>query len=107
MSGFVEAVNTMREKSIELGIRLAKLKDENDELLHKSKKILTSVKELVGNTRAPVLCSICLEKNVDACLTPCGHCACIECIDKAKQNHNIHRCLFCRTRVVDVVRIYI
>lgn len=56
----------------------------------------------LGNT-----CSLCLQRNVDSFMNPCGHTACSECINKLKkmENHNTN-CFICRKKVNSFNSLY-
>ena len=50
----------------------------------------------MGNT-----CSLCLQRNVDTYMQPCGHTGCSECIKKLKDKMGDYdcNCFICRKRV--------
>lgn len=51
-------------------------------------------------------CAICLEKEPDSALYPCGHmCMCYECAVSVK-NQRSALCPMCRQPIVDILRIY-
>lgn len=49
-----------------------------------------------------ILCTICLEKNIDYCINPCGHCFCKSCINKLTS-----KCHICRGLVKEKIKLYV
>ena len=54
-------------------------------------------------------CPVCLNNDADTVLTPCGHCACITCINQLMSallaSGKKHTCSVCRSDIRDVVRL--
>jgi len=68
--------------------------------LHKYVKTINGLNN--GST-----CSICLQKQVDTYLEPCGHTVCADCVTKIKGNdeYNVN-CFICRKNVIRFNKLY-
>jgi len=53
-------------------------------------------------------CSLCLQRQVDTFMEPCGHTACSECIDELKQRNGEYscNCFLCRKKVFKFHKLY-
>ena len=57
----------------------------------------------LGNT-----CSLCLQRNVDTYMNPCGHTGCSQCIKELKDRMGEYNCncFICRKKVIDFKALY-
>lgn len=108
-STYIEKLDSMRKLFSEA--TEAKIRESQDVLNTISGK-LTLNRELIHDflksiipeeNRKSNLCSICFEKELNACLNPCGHSFCKECTGKF---HN-SSCPTCRTRYQTVLPLYL
>jgi len=51
-------------------------------------------------------CSLCLQKQVDTFLEPCGHTGCGECIDKYIKRDSNNNCFICRQTIFKRHKLY-
>ncbi|CAI5993257.1 unnamed protein product, partial [Closterium sp. NIES-64] len=68
-------------------------------LAHEQARAEQAEKE-AESAKAAWTCRICLAADVSAVLVPCGHVLCASCIA------SVHRCPFCRSHVVQTVRLF-
>ena len=53
-----------------------------------------------------LLCSICMENQVNTAIIPCGHTFCSKCLSENSVN-NFNKCSLCRNNILHFFKIYI
>ena len=107
-SNYEELIKAMRDKALEFGTHLSRVKKANDELVVKAEKACNTLHDLIGSVR-PVprkSCICCYTRDVTLCLVPCGHVLCDNCAERARQRSPA-RCFTCRARIESTMKIYI
>ena len=95
---------------------IKKINDNNDHLEKKQKLVkqtfiynsyLDVVKEFNSLNNGST-CNLCLGKQVNTYMEPCGHTACSDCIEELKRRNNEYRinCFICRKEVYKFHKIY-
>jgi hypothetical protein len=74
---------------------------------------LMSISREINNIYETSKCMICLTRNVDTFMNPCGHTGCSECIKRHLYDHHNtaysrqkRNCFICKTNVVSINKIY-
>ena len=112
---FLEKVNSKCSQdtsSIESGIKdicndikdNSEIKEARDKYILEKKKYYKylNIIKLFNQMNVGSTCSICLSENVTSYFNPCGHTACINCIEK---NHD-KNCPLCRSYIQSVHKLY-
>ena len=78
-----------------------KLKKEIEKYKYLLKNVLNENSELceLHNIKSKLECKICMDRNINTFIIPCGHVICNLCI-------NIQECPYCRTPIQDKKTIY-
>ena len=82
----------------------AKLETKLD--LAKKHKFLLQQKQ-IERLREVVLCPICMDKQKNISLEPCGHALCKSCVDTLDMSGGQKGCPLCRKKVKAVHQIYL
>lgn len=88
-----------------------KLKSAKEEYINKRKLINKHLCLInaVNKLNIAAICPICLTDKIDSYCNPCGHTACIKCLDKNSSiinNINHNKCPICREHVMDIRKLY-
>ena len=95
--------------------RKIKEKNDNSEIKPKYEKelyilnyYLQNFVKKVNKINLGTTCSLCLQRNVDTYMNPCGHTGCSECISKLKKSMGEYNCncFICRTKVLSFNALY-
>ena len=64
--------------------------------------------KIINNGNLGSTCSLCLQRNVDTYMNPCGHTGCSECINKLKERMGEYNCncFICRKKVIKFNALY-
>lgn len=62
----------------------------------------------VNNGNLGTTCSLCLQRNVDTYMNPCGHTGCSQCINELKERMGEYNCncFICRKKVIKFNALY-
>ena len=92
--------------------------DENDKLSELKKEYIQCRKLLnkhiylinsINSWNTSAICPICITDKIDSYCNPCGHTACIKCLDKNSSiinNINHNKCPICREHIMDIRKLY-
>ena len=98
---FATILSQIKAKSEEFSSYLTECNELNEQLRHKSQKLL---KLIDTKNRTPnKLCSICYVQPIQIALLPCGHVLCVGCSERAI---NRSRCFQCRGALDGSLKIY-
>ena len=98
----IEVANKIRENN-----ECEKMKEEyllQNHILQQYWKCIQNINALnKGST-----CSLCLQRQVDTFMEPCGHTGCSECIEKLKDRFGEYNCncFICRKKVLQFRKLY-
>jgi hypothetical protein len=76
-------------------------KDKLDQLKALDEVIRQAQAKTIISKSDALECKICMDKRVDMCLVPCGHCFCSNCINKAS------KCYICTREIFIKQKLYI
>jgi hypothetical protein len=82
--------------------------EENNEKLMKLVEEIKLLKNIIGvndispSKNSSIMCFICAEKSIEACLNPCGHTFCNSCVSKIANQ----RCYMCRKTVISSTKLF-
>ncbi len=104
----MEQVTTINETKLKLTdlSYIINLKISNyDNLLNEYKNMVKNILADESNTckiMNDMLCTICYEKEINKCITPCGHTICNDCSVKLNG-----KCFICNQKYTSVVKLFI
>jgi hypothetical protein len=83
------------------------LEENNEKLMKlvdeiKLLKSIIGVNEISPSKNSSIMCFICAEKSIEACLNPCGHTFCNSCVSKIANQ----RCYMCRKTVISSTKLF-
>ena len=80
---YEDLLSSIRERAIEFDDHLGRVKRVNQELMCKSEKAISTLKELLGTVRnkPTKTCPVCYTRDLSTCLVPCGHIFCLNCAE--------------------------
>ena len=104
---YQELVTEVLNKAKEFDSHLTRVHTLNDQLISRSEKLLHEVNGLLEKvqTQDPKKCAICFTRPVTMVFVSCGHTICKECSIRCKNGRA--RCFFCKTPVIDIIKIYL
>jgi len=85
-----------------------KYKKEYEKELYTLNYYYNNFLKKINNGNLGSTCSLCLQRNVDTYMNPCGHTGCSECINKLKKRMGEYNCncFICRKKVIKFNALY-
>lgn len=93
----------------ELHVAIANLVDENERLRQQLSELKSLISALMlsnqSSNQPSNRCEICFDRQSEAAMVPCGHCAfCLPCAFRVEESDN-PACPFCRTEIAAVLKL--
>ena len=103
---FEEVAVKLHDRALKLDEKLCLLKELNDALIDRSKKVLEALESFVGTVvTKPKTCNVCYSRPRTHVFLPCGHGGfCLSCCERGQSRN---RCFTCRGRVDSTLKVFV